>query len=268
VDRSSVPARGPVPPDAPRPGPGPGAPIRWQTARVLAVRDETSHVKTFRLALPHRVRHMAGQYFVLRLTAPDGYTASRAYSLSSPPEGPDGSDVIDLTVELLDDGEVSAYLHEVVAPGDELEVRGPIGAFFAWDGTSPALLVAGGSGIVPLMAMLRLARRSETRSALARRGDRADLVRLLVSVRTPADLYFAGELPGPEVTIAYTRAAPPGSARGVGRIALADVAPLVRGGETVFVCGSAGFADAATDLLLALGVPTASIRTERFGPSG
>ena len=118
------------------------------------------------------------------------------------------------------------------------------------------------------MAMLRLARRSETRSALARRGDRADLVRLLASVRTPADLYFADELPGPETTIAYTRAAPPGSVRGVGRIALADVAPLVRGGETVFVCGSAGFADAVTDLLLALGVPTASIRTERFGPSG
>ena len=258
MDRSSVPAPGPAPPDAPRPGPGPGAPIRWQTARVLAVRDETSHVKTFRLALPHRVRHMAGQYFVLRLTAPDGYTASRAYSLSSPPEGPDGSDVIDLTVELLDDGEVSEYLHEVVAPGDELEVRGPIGGFFAWDGTSPALLVAGGSGIVPLMAMLRLARRE----------GRTDLVRLVVSVRSPADLYFADELPGPEVTVAYTRAAPPGSARGVGRLTLADVAPLVRGGETVFVCGSARFADAATELLLAAGVPTSSIRVERFGPSG
>jgi len=218
--------------------------------------------------LPHRTRHMAGQYFVLRLTAPDGYTASRAYSLSSPPEGPDGSDVIDLTVELLDDGEVSTYLHEVVAPGDELEVRGPIGAFFAWDGTSPALLIAGGSGIVPLMAMLRLARRSAARSAPTRRGDHPDLVRLLVSVRTPGDLYFAGELPGPEVTVAYTRAAPPGSARPVGRLALTDVAPLVRGGETVFVCGSAGFADAVTDLLLAAGVPTGSIRVERFGPSG
>jgi len=242
----------------PLPGPAPGAPIRWQTARVLAVHDETRRVKTFRLALPRRTRHMAGQYFVLRLTAPDGYTASRAYSLSSPPEGPDGSDVIDLTIELLDDGEVSSYLHEVVEPGDELEVRGPIGAFFAWDGASTALLIAGGSGIVPLMAMLRLARRT----------GRADLVRLLVSVRTPADLYFADELPGPETSIAYTRAAPPGSVRGVGRIALADVAPLVRGGETVFVCGSAGFADGATDLLLALGVPTASIRVERFGPSG
>jgi ferredoxin-NADP reductase len=243
---------------SPLPGPAPGAPIRWQAARVLAVIDETRRVKTFRLALPHRTRHMAGQYFVLRLTAPDGYTASRAYSLSSPPEGPDGSEVIDLTIELLDDGEVSTYLHEVVQPGDELDVRGPIGAFFAWDGTSPALLVGGGSGIVPLMAMLRLARRTGL----------ADLVRLLVSVRTPADLYYADELPGPEVTVAYTRAAPPGYPRAVGRIAAADLTPLVRGGETVFVCGSAGFADTVTDVLLAAGVPTSSIRTERFGPSG
>lgn len=243
---------------APLPGPAPGAPLRWQAARVLAVIDETRRVKTFRLALAHRTRHMAGQYFVLRLTAPDGYTASRAYSLSSPPQRPDGSEVVDLTVELLDDGEVSSYLHEVVQVGDELEVRGPIGAFFAWDGTSPALLIAGGSGIVPLMAMLRLARLT----------DRAGLVRLLVSVRTPDDLYFAGELPGPEVTIAYTRAAPPGSARGVGRLGPGDVAPLVRGGETVFVCGSAGFADAVTDLVIAAGAPAAAIRVERFGPSG
>jgi ferredoxin-NADP reductase len=240
------------------PGPTPDAPLRWQTAHVLAVIDETPHTKTFRLLLPHRTRHMAGQYFVLRLTAPDGYTASRAYSLSSPPEGPDGSTVIDLTVELLDDGEVSSYLHEVVQPGDELDVRGPIGGFFAWAADGPALLVAGGSGVVPLMAMLRLARRT----------GRAGLVRLLVSVRTPADLYFADELPGPETTIVYTRAAPPGTARGVGRLALADVAPLVRGGETVFVCGSAAFADAATDLLVQAGVPAAAIRVERFGPSG
>jgi ferredoxin-NADP reductase len=242
----------------PVPGPTAAVPLQWQTARVVAVHDETPRAKTFRLALPHRVRHMAGQYFVLRLTAPDGYVASRAYSLSSAPEGPDGSDVIDLTVELLDDGEVSGYLHEVVAPGDELEVRGPIGGFFAWAGDGPVLLVAGGSGIVPLMAMLRLARRE----------GRSDLVRLLVSVRTPGDLYFADELPGPETTVVYTRAAPPGSPRAPGRLTLADVAPLVRGGETVFLCGSAGFADAATDLLREAGVPTTAIRVERFGPSG
>jgi ferredoxin-NADP reductase len=242
---------------APLPGPAPGAPIRWQTARVLSVHDETPRAKTIRLELPHRTRHMAGQYFVLRLTAPDGYTASRAYSLSSPPEGPDGSTVIDLTVVLLDEGEVSPYLHEVVQPGDELEVRGPIGAFFAWNGVDPALLVAGGSGIVPLMAMLRLARRM----------GRPDLVRLLVSVRTPGDLYFADEVQGPETTIAYTRAAPPGFARPVGRLTVADVAPLVRDGQTVFVCGSARFADGATTVLLDAGVPVGAIRVERFGPS-
>jgi ferredoxin-NADP reductase len=240
------------------PGPAPGEPLRWQTARVVAVHPETPRAKTFRLALPHRTPHLAGQYFILRLTAPDGYTASRAYSLSSPPEGPDGSTVIDLTVELLDGGEVSVYLHEVVEPGDELDVRGPIGGFFAWRGDGPVLLVAGGSGIVPLMAMLRL----------ARRAGHPDLVRVLVSVRSPADLYFADELPGPETTVVYTRTSPPGFARPAGRLSPADVAPLVRDGETVFVCGSAGFADTATDLLLAAGVPTASIRVERFGPSG
>jgi ferredoxin-NADP reductase len=245
-------------PSAPSPVPGSGAPLPWQTARVVAVIDETPRAKTFRLALPHRTRHLAGQYFVVRLTAPDGYTASRAYSLSSPPEGPDGSMVVDLTVELLDDGEVSGYLHEVVEPGDELEVRGPIGGFFAWAGDGPVLLAAGGSGIVPLMAMLRLARRT----------GRSDLVRLVVSVRSPADLYFADELPGPETSIVYTRVVPPGFPRPPGRLTVADVAPLVRGGETVFVCGSARFADAATDLLLAAGVPTAAIRVERFGPSG
>lgn len=252
-------APSPAPSPAPSaPGPAPGAPIRWQTARVVAVHVETPRAKTFRLELPRRTPHMAGQYFVLRLTAPDGYTASRAYSLSSPPEGPDGSTLIDLTVERLDDGEVSEYLHEVVESGDELEVRGPIGTFFAWRGDGPVLLVAGGSGVVPLMAMLRL----------ARRAGRADLVRLVVSVRAPDDLYFADELPGPETTVVYTRSTPPGVARTAGRLTVADVAPLVRGGETVFVCGSARFADGATDLLLAAGVPTAAIRVERFGPSG
>ena len=234
----------------------PPPPLPWQTARVLAVRPETPRATTFRLALEHRTPHLAGQYFVVRLTAPDGYTASRAYSVSSPPEGPDGSAEIELTVELLDDGEVSGYLHEVVVPGDELEVRGPIGGF-VWRGDGPVLLVGGGSGVVPLVAMLRLARRE----------GHPDLVRLLVSVRSPEDLYFADDLPGPQTTVAYTRVAPPGSARPAGRLALADVTPLVRGGESVFVCGSAAFAEAATQLLLAAGVPASAVQVERFGPS-
>jgi ferredoxin-NADP reductase len=145
-----------------------------------------------------------------------------------------------------------------VEPGDELEVRGPIGGFFAWDGATPALLVGGGSGVVPLMAMLRHARRT----------GRPDLVRLVVSARSPADLYYADELPGPETVVVYTRQAPADAGRAAGRLAAADVAPLVRGGETAFVCGSPGFADAATHVLLEAGVPVESIRVERFGPSG
>jgi ferredoxin-NADP reductase len=229
--------------------------LRWQTARVLAVRDETPRARTFRLALPEPRRHLPGQHFVVRLTAPDGYTASRDYSVAS---APDDSGEIELTVERLDDGEVSEFLHDVVVPGDELEVRGPIGGFFAWDASGPALLVGGGSGVVPLMAMLRHARRL----------GRPDLVRLVVSARSPEDLYYADELPGPQTTVIYTRQAPPGAGRAAGRLAVADVAPLVRGGETAYVCGSPGFADAATAVLIEAGVPVESIRVERFGPSG
>jgi ferredoxin-NADP reductase len=226
--------------------------LRWQTATVLAVHDETPRARTLRLALPEPRRHLAGQHYVLRLTAPDGYTASRSYSVAS---APDDTGEIELTIEKLVDGEVSEFVHDVVLPGDELEVRGPIGGFFAWAGDSPALLVGGGSGVVPLMAMLRLARRT----------GRADLVRMVVSVRSPEDLYYAAELPGPQTTVVYTRVAPP---RPPGRLAVADVAALVRGGEDAYVCGSAGFAEAATTVLLAAGVPVERIKVERFGPSG
>lgn len=229
------------------------ATLRWQTARVLAVRDETPRARTLRLGLPAARRHVAGQHYVVRLTAPDGYTASRSYSVAS---APDDTGEIELTVEALEDGEVSGHLHEVVEPGDELEVRGPVGGFFAWPGDAPALLVGGGSGVVPLMSMLRQARRSGT----------ADLLRLVVSARSPADLYYAAELPGPETTVVFTRRSP--GPRPPGRLAAADLAPLVRGGEDVFVCGSPGFCDAASDLLLELGVPVGAIRLERFGPSG
>ncbi len=134
---------------------------------------------------------------MVRLTAPDGYRAMRSYSVASPP---DDSGEIELTVERLDDGEVSGFLHDVVEPGDELEVRGPIGGFFVWEGDGPAVLVGGGSGLVPLMAMLRLARAT----------DRADLVRLAVSVRSPGDLLYADELTGPRH---HGRLHPPGRPR-------------------------------------------------------
>jgi ferredoxin-NADP reductase len=229
--------------------------LRWQTARVLSVRDETPRARTFRLALPEPRPHLAGQHYVVRLTAPDGYTASRSYSVAS---APDDTGEIELTVEKLEGGEVSEFLHDVVRPGDELEVRGPIGLFFVWEGDRPALLVGGGSGVVPLMAMLRQARAT----------GRGDLLRLVVSARSPGDLYYADELPGPESAVLYTRQTPPGAGRTAGRIAVADIAPLVRGDEDVYVCGSPAFADAATDVIIEAGVPVDRIRVERFGPSG
>jgi ferredoxin-NADP reductase len=144
-----------------------------------------------------------------------------------------------------------------VEPGDELEVRGPIGGWFVWDGQTPALLVGGGSGVVPLMAMLRD----------ARRDGRTGLLRLVVSVRSPDDLYYADELPGPETTVVYTRHAPtPG--RPAGRLSADDLAPLVNPEAMAYVCGSPAFADAASDLLVGLGVPVERIRVERFGPTG
>jgi ferredoxin-NADP reductase len=229
----------------------------WQTATIVGFRDETPHARTFRLRLPEPSPHVAGQHYVIRLTAPDGYTASRSYSVAS---APDGTDEFEVTVERLEEGEVSTFLHDEVRVGDELEVRGPIGRFFVWDGESPALLVGGGSGVVPLMAMLRHARRSGT----------SDRVRLVVSVRTPADLLYGDELPGPETTVVHTREAPPDDPRPPGRITLADLAPAAgaltpRG--TAYVCGSAGFCDSVTDLLKATGVPVGHIRVERFGPT-
>jgi ferredoxin-NADP reductase len=227
----------------------------WQTATVVDITEETPRAKTFRLRLTRPQRHRAGQHYVVRLTAPDGYTASRSYSVASPPSD---EPEICLTVERLDDGEVSTFLHDVAEPGDELEVRGPIGGWFVWDGTTPALLVGGGSGIVPLMAMLRLARQT----------GRSDLVRLLVSVRSPADLYYAAELPGPETTVVYTREDPAGAARPPGRLGPDDVPAVDPTTTTAYVCGSTAFANHATDLLIAAGLPATSIRVERFGPTG
>jgi ferredoxin-NADP reductase len=235
-------------------GRAPG-PSRQQTATVVAITPETPRATTFRLRLVHPTAHLAGQHYVVRLTAPDGYTAQRSYSVAS---APDGSADIELTVERLEGGEVSTFLHDELEVGDELEVRGPIGGWFVWEAASPALLVGGGSGVVPLMAMLRLARAT----------GRPDLVRVVVSVRTPEDLYYAHELPGPETTIVFTRSSPPSAARAPGRLAPADLEPLLDPAATCYVCGSAGFADAASGLLVDLGVPVDRIRVERFGPSG
>ncbi|HVJ98723.1 MAG TPA: ferredoxin reductase [Acidimicrobiia bacterium] len=223
----------------------------WLTAKIAAISQETPTAKTFRFALPAPSQHLAGQHYVIRLTAPDGYTASRSYSVAS---APDGTNEIDLTVELFPDGEVSTFLHEVAEIGDEIEMRGPIGQWFVWRADTPALLVGGGSGIVPLMAMLRLARAK----------GQTDLLRMLVSTRTPDDLYYANEL-GDDATVVYTRADVGDRPRG--RMTAGDVEPLLRPDTDVFVCGSASFASAATDLLVDMGVPAPRVKVERFGPS-
>jgi ferredoxin-NADP reductase len=227
----------------------------WQSATVSAVRVETRTAKTFVLDLEEPAQHLAGQHFIVRLTAPDGYRAQRSYSVAS---APDGGRTIELTIERLPDGEVSTFLHDEVVPGDELEVRGPIGGWFVWRGDVPALLIGGGSGVVPVMAMLRLARRTR------RQKD----VRLLVSVRSADDLYYAAELEEPDSTVVYTRMAPPGDSRPAGRLAPADLPAAIAPGTVAYICGSSGFADHAADLVTAAGVPVEMVRIERFGPSG
>jgi ferredoxin-NADP reductase len=228
----------------------------WQDATVVGIHDETARARTFRLRLSRPEAHRAGQHYVVRLTAPDGYTAQRSYSVASPPGD---TTLIDLTVERLDGGEVSGFLHDGVQVGDELEVRGPIGGWFVWE-DGPALLVGGGSGVVPLMAMLRHARAT----------GRSDLVRLVVSVRSPDDLYYRDELVGPEVTVVYSRRTPAGWSRPAGRLADGDLAALgdLGDGTTAYVCGSARFADAASHLVVEAGVPIERVRVERFGPTG
>jgi ferredoxin-NADP reductase len=227
----------------------------WQDATVTDIRVETPRVKSYTLQLTNPSDHLAGQHFVVRLTAPDGYTAQRSYSVASPPS--DGTS-IDLTVERLPDGEVSSFLHDELQVGDTLEVRGPIGGWFVWDGSSRALLIGGGSGVVPLMAMLRLARRQPEQS----------LAHLLVSAREPTDLIYASELLGDDATVLFTRSAPPDAVRAPGRITTEDLGPHVRSDTTVYICGSAGFAATVGELAMDAGFASHAIRVERFGPTG
>jgi ferredoxin-NADP reductase len=228
-------------------------PAIWQTGVVTAIRVETPRAKSFRLALPEWRAHLPGQYYTLRLTAPDGYQAIRSYSVASSP-----LDVgeIELTVDCLTDGEVSPFLHDVVEIGDELEVRGPLTEYFTWNGSSPLLLVGGGSGVVPLMSMLRHRRRAWPQVP----------VRLLYSVRTPEDVFYRDEL-GEETTFTYTRRTPEGWTGAAGRITAPLVAGVAWPDGMAYVCGPNRFVESAVGLLLESGYESARIRTERFGPT-
>jgi len=238
------------------------SPIAWRIATVGAIRDETASVRTYTLRLPDWPGHDPGQHVDLRLTAEDGYSVERSYSIASEPER---AGEIDITVERIPDGEVSAFLHDVVVAGDRLEVRGPIGGYFVWDVPlgGPLFLVAGGSGVVPLMAMAR--RRAQVGSTAP--------MRLLYSSRTWDDVIYRDELEtlGIEVVHTLTRQQPPGwsgYSRRIDDELLREVAFPAADEPRVYVCGSTRFVDAAADGLVRLGYDPRSIRTERFGATG
>ena len=248
--------------------------LTWRVGTVAAVRDETGTARTIVIEVPGWPGHLAGQHVDVRLTAEDGYSAERSYSIASAPgDGRAGSQTVELTVQRLEDGEVSPYLTQTLAVGYPLELRGPIGGWFVWDpagprADAPVLLVAGGSGVVPLMAMIR---------ERAAAGSRTPF-RLIYSVRDPGALLYADELArrekagdGLEVRYVYTRTAPPGSGQPTGRINAALIAsagwPPERS-PAMFACGPTGFVEAAADLLVRAGQDPGAIKTERFGPSG
>ena len=236
--------------------------LTWQVAGVEQVVDETPGVRTIVLDVPDWPGHRAGQHLDIRLTAEDGYRAEREYSIASAPDEP-----VAITVERLDDGEVSPYLTEELRPGDGLELRGPIGGYFVWDPEDggPLLLVAGGSGVVPLRAMLRYRQRS---------GSDAP-VRLLYSSRTLGDVIYRRELDqaadGVEVVHTLTREQPPGwtgPARRVDAELLGEVAWPTEDGALAFVCGPTSFVETVAAGLVELGYPPARVKTERFGATG
>jgi ferredoxin-NADP reductase len=242
-------------------------PLAWQIVSVAEIRSETPNVKTFTLSLPDWTPHQPGQHYDVRLTAPDGYQAQRSYSIASAPER---GGAIDLTVERVDDGEVSTYMHDVLRVGDRMEVRGPIGGYFVWnaDIAGPLMLVGGGSGIVPLMAMIR--HRQATNAA--------NPTRLLYSCRTYEDIIFRGELDalqsaGNGFGVAYTltRAQPAGwtgySRRIDGTMLEAVSKPLGHSAH-VYVCGPTSMVESAAQDLISLGLDAGLIKTERFGPTG
>jgi ferredoxin-NADP reductase len=239
--------------------------LTWRVAEVVETRDETPRVRTLALDAPGWPGHRAGQHLDVRLTAEDGYQAQRSYSIASAPGEP-----LAITVERLDDGEVSPYLADELRPGDGLEIRGPIGGYFVWepDDGGPLFLAAGGSGIVPLMAMAR---------HRAARGSDVP-TRLLLSSRSWEDAIYRDELgelaargDGLEVVHTLTRSQTPGwtgYARRVDDDLLREVAWPAEAGALAFVCGPTSFVEAVAAGLVDLGYPPERVKTERFGPTG
>lgn len=256
----------------------PRAVNRWRKATLVGLHSQSSHSRTLALHVPGWSGHRPGQHVDVRLTAPDGYSAQRSYSLAEPAT----PDRVAITVDLLPHGEVSPYLVETMELGDELDVRGPIGGWFVWEpgdpsiGDGPVLLIAGGSGVVPLVTMLRARKRAEDSTPTM----------LVYSLRGPRDLMYGRELdeiavgsstsgaaPGSaEVRLVYTRRVPDGHPRPAGHIAADDIKGPVTWPEPlaarVYVCGPSAFVDHATGLLRHVGYPDDRIRTERFGPTG
>ena len=242
-------------------------PIAWQLSTVTGIHDETPSVRTFTLALPSWPGHRAGQHVDLRLTAEDGYSVERSYSIASEPER---QGEIDITVERIPDGEVSPFLDDVVVEGDRLEVRGPIGGYFVWESQlgGPLLLVAGGSGVVPLMAMIR----HRQRVAPTVRA------RLLLSSRHIEDIIYRSELDrlaaasdGFEVIHTLTRSQPQdwtGYARRIDGPMLAEVLEPLGVQARVYICGPTALVEVAANAIVRLGLPADRVRTERFGPTG
>jgi ferredoxin-NADP reductase len=240
--------------------------LRWQLAEVVENREETPRARTLIVRVPDWPGHLPGQHLDVRLTAEDGYQAQRSYSIASPPEDPH----LAITVERLDDGEVSPYLTDELRPGDQLELRGPIGGYFTWTAQTggPLLLVAGGSGVVPLMAMLR--HRAATGSTTP--------TRLLFSSRTYDDIIYRAELDqlaaagnGLEVIHTLTRSQPPdwtGRRGRIDRALLAEVAWSPEEQPHTFVCGPTPLVEAVAAALVELGHNPARVKTERFGPTG
>jgi len=238
--------------------------LTWQAAEVHDVVPETPRVKTIAFDVPDWPGHCAGQHVDVRLTAEDGYQAQRSYSIASAPDSPR----IELTVERLDDGEVSPYLTDELRPGDQIELRGPVGGYFVWEPSQggPLLLVGGGSGVVPLMAMIRLR---------ARAHSRAD-TRLLFSSRSWDDVIYRDELKrlegdGLRVVHTLTRSQPrgwTGHSRRVDAEMLAEVGPSPAERPHVYVCGPTPFVEVVAGSLVELGHDPQRVKTERFGPTG